>query len=95
MNLTIPIVTKEKFQEILMRHLLGNHKDYTIEDLFLELLKNGFPKLDFDNLGKSLETMFVCLPTVIVDIKDNQFCWIVSGNKAIVIDKTTVYKENN
>jgi hypothetical protein len=93
MNLTIPVISKERFQELLLKYLVENYKDYTTEDLFRNFLNDGFPKLDFDNLGKSLEKIFVYLPTVIVDIDDSQFCWIVSGNKAIAIDKLTIYKE--
>jgi hypothetical protein len=87
MTLEIPIVSKDRFSEILLNCLVENYKDYSNEDLFRELLKDGFHKLDFDNLGNSLEKMFVYLPTMVVDIGDQQFCWIVSGNKAIVIDK--------
>lgn len=93
MELTIPIVSKSKFQEVLLEFLVKNHKEYSTEDLFRSMLEGGFPKLDFENLGKSLEKMFVYLPTMIVDIEDKQFCWIVSGNKAIVVDKLTIYKE--
>jgi hypothetical protein len=93
MSLTIPIVSKDRFQEILLNYLVEEHKGFTTEDLFRVLLKDGFNKLDFDNLGKSLEKMFIYLPTMIVDIGNEQFCWIVSGNKAIVIDRLTTLKE--
>lgn len=89
-SLTFPIVTTEEFQKILLSQLVENHKGYTTEDLFRDFLKDGFPKLEFENLGKSLEKMFVFFPTMFVDINGTSYCWMVSGNKAILVDKTIV-----
>jgi hypothetical protein len=93
-SLTFPIVTTEEFKKILLDQLVENHKDYTTEDLFRDFLKDGFPKLDFENLGKSLEKMFVVLPTMFVDISGTSYCWIVSGSDAIVVNKTFVVCKN-
>lgn len=86
-ELKIRVVTKDEFKKILLDLLVANYNDWSPESIFEEFLREGFPKLDFDNLGRSLEKLFVYLPTLAVDIDNEQFIWIVSGNKATVVDK--------
>lgn len=86
-TLKITVVTKDEFTKILLEHLVYDKKDWTTQEIFEDLIKEGFPKLDFDRLGDSLSKLFVYLPTMAVDVGDRQFIWVVSGNKAILVDK--------
>lgn len=86
----IRVVTKDEFTKILLDHLVHDKKDWTTENIFDELLREGFPKLDFERLGDSLSKLFVYLPTMAVDIGDRQFIWVVSGNKAILVNKERI-----
>ncbi len=89
-ELKMKVVTKDEFKKILLGLLVDNHNDWSPESIFEEYLREGFPKLDFENLGHSLEKLFVFLPTMAVDIDNDRFVWVVCGNKAIVVDKLTL-----
>jgi hypothetical protein len=85
--LTIKIINREEFRNLLIESLVHNVKDWSHKEIYDYLLDNGFEKLNFDDLNKSLKGKFVYLPTVAVDIGDNKFVWVVSGNNAILVEK--------
>lgn len=84
-TLTIPIVSKDEFQKILLEHLTSGFKDSTVENIIEDLLLTGFPKLDYEHLNDSLSKMIVYLPVIAVDVGDKQYIWVVSGNRAIIV----------
>lgn len=86
-KLEIPILNKEGFTKLLIKHLVKLYKDYNIEEVVESALKEGMPKLDFENLTKCLKPLFIYLPTVAVDFGDSEFYWVVSGNDAMLVKK--------
>lgn len=86
-KLKMPIVSQEEFYKILVAHLVNDRKDWTTENHVESLLMDGFPKLEWKCLGDSLYKMFVYLPTMAVEFGDAQFIWVVSGNKAMLVEK--------
>lgn len=86
-SLTIPILSRDEFRRLLMDHLTHDKKDWTTEAIMDWMIEEGFPKLDFDRLCDCLPKIMVYLPTVAVDFGDSTFVWVVSGNKAILVNK--------
>ncbi len=91
MTLNIPILTKDEFRRLLMDHITHDKKDWSKEEVMQYMIDEGFPKLDFENLNTVLPKIFVYLPTVAVDMGDNRFIWVVSGNNAILVNKEITF----
>ena len=87
-EIKLKVVNKDEFRKILLDAIMQNNKSYTVEDVFEILMDSGFPKLDFDDLSKCLSQIFVYLDPVAVDIGDSRLVWVVSGNRAILINKS-------
>lgn len=89
-ELKIEVISKELFTARLLEYLVFDKRDWTTKEILEELLSQGFPKLDFERLDDCLKQMFVYLPTTAVDIGDSKFVWVVSGNRAILVDKNKI-----
>lgn len=83
-----PVISQERFRELLTEYLVHNFKDYDNVDMINYLLEYGFPKFDIQDLGKFMKalagTMFmepVCVET------GSEFYWLVSGSDAILVHK--------
>jgi hypothetical protein len=85
--MNIKLVTKEEFIKILVDHWLESNKYYDMREIAESLIESGFPKIDFENLSKCLPQLCVYLPTMAVDFGDRKYVWVVSGNKAILVDR--------
>jgi hypothetical protein len=87
MKLSIPIISKDAFRKMLLEHIVEDKKDWSVENIMDSMITDGFPKLDFDRLNDCLSKIFIYLPTVAVEIGDNRFVWVVSGNNAMLVQK--------
>lgn len=86
-NISIPIITKEEFRKKFIDAIVHDKESYLRTDFFEYLVDDGFVKLDFENLDKTLAAHLLYFQTVAVDFGDNQYYWLVSGSKAILINK--------
>lgn len=86
-NISIPIITKEEFKRKLIEVVVYDKQDWSRMDFVEYLVENGFKELDFQNLDKTLAAHLLYFQTVVVDFGDNQYYWLVSGSKAILINK--------
>ena len=93
-TINIPIINKSEFRKLLLDHLVKSEHNNDIVDVLDSILDKGMSRLNFDDLGESLKDKFVYLPTVIVDTGDSKFLWVVCSNKAIIIDKQFIYKND-
>ena len=57
--LHIKVVGKDEFTQMMIENLLHDKKDWTLKDVFSEVVNHGFPRLDFENLDKSLSDNWV------------------------------------
>jgi hypothetical protein len=86
---TVPVISYEKFCEVLTEYLVHNFKDYSQEEMAQHLIQYGFPKFDPQDLGKCMKALSgdAFMEPVCVDIGDSMFYWLVSGTDAILVHK--------
>ena len=93
-TIKINIISKKEFLNLLIEQLVEATKNYPTKTIFETLIKRGFTNLDsanLDNLNKVLKEcpFFLHFETIAVDVGHHEYCWLVSGNDAIIINKTT------
>ena len=84
-TLQIPVISEEELRKYIVACVLNETKDWTKEQILDQLLTEGFPVLDFENLSRCLKDMpFIFLPTMAVPI-DDTWMWVLSGKDAVIV----------
>ena len=86
---TVPVVTLEAFQELVLDHLVHGMQYYGHRDICRSFIEDGVHKFSKENLGYFVKSLCgkVCLPPMAVDINDSMFYWMVCGTEAILVKK--------
>jgi hypothetical protein len=86
----VKIVSKDEFVKILLKNLINDWTMVNTEDMFTGLLEEGLPKLNFDKLNECFPQYHVWLDDIVVDFESNMYLWLISGNRAMLVDKSNV-----
>lgn len=90
--LKIPVISLAEFEQRVIDGMLHRFNEVNNPQIYLEnLMREGFMKLDKDNLGKFMEANWLeigYVNPVVVDIGDGEFAWLVSGISAILVKKS-------
>lgn len=100
MHVKIKVISGEEFHKELLARLVKENENVPLEELIGDILANGFEKFSFDNLSKILPKYFVWFKPVLVDFgqvgtEDYGWYWFVSGQNAVLVNKTDVDIEEN
>ena len=89
MTATYPVVTIPEFLDIVKKLIMEDFDRVSKEEIVDILLECGVVKFDKEFINKFVKGLpiFVYLPTMFVDVGDNMFYWMVSGNDAMVVKK--------
>jgi len=93
---TVPVITLDEFQEMVLDHLVHGMEHYTPRDICRSFIEDGVQKFDKETLGAFMKSLTgkVCLPPVAVDINDSMFYWMVYGTEAMLVLKDTKSVDN-
>jgi len=86
---TYKILTEKEFRTKVIECFVDDCGHATIHAITERLLEFGFPKYDKDNLGKFVSETGIFFDTFLVDIDNSRWLWMVSGDKAIVVEKNS------
>jgi hypothetical protein len=91
-NIEIPLITINEFRERVLQSIVEQLQNNTQSDIINNLLTDGFPKFDKNELDKFVRDIqpfcFYYFETVAVEFGDSNMIWLVSGMDAILITKT-------
>ena len=96
MNVQIKLMNLDEFEKLVRAKLKYNWEREICrkptENLITWIQQNGFPQFDRTNLTPFVKNLtgFISIPTIILDIGDNQFYQFISGNEVVLIKKSDV-----
>ena len=94
MKIEIPVITADKFQEVVVQRILFENEHSNKTDIILNIMSSGFPKFDINNLDNFLKKLqngfFISFDPVAVEFGESDMVWLVSGMNAILVTTNTL-----